>query len=874
LGVESYNDKSKQFEYRKMQPIIRITSFLFLMFMCQTLSWCQSLCNVEKIDDHNGLSQWWVTGIVKDKSGMLWISTWNGLNRYDGYNFEVFKSVPGDSCFMRSDRMSALCLSASEDSLLLRVDVTDQFCFNLDSYKFGPDTCLQNFDFKRNRLKILDTDTKNFYYTDHSGIKWTIGCDGSVSYLNPTTHLSTPCNVYLADSVKLSDVYADEQDILWAIDYVGIYKFELFKRPIEPFPQEKQAMIRAFMLDKEQRYWVASKEDETVRLFNADNQLLGYLSPDGRLQKGYTQFGARVYCMFEDAYGTIWLGTKPNGIFRLRSTENGNYRVTHFVNNADSYSLSNNDVYDFQQDALGRLWVATFGGGLNCIDNPGADEPRFLHSKNTMHLPEGGGSAMIHRIMLTHDQKLLAASIDGLIVADATEQNLSRMEFRFHKKEVGRSESLSNSACMDLLETSSGDLLIATESGGVNRLVPGTDLLAPQLNFLHYGMRNGFASDVALSLFEDADTNIWIVSNNQIIKFNMANGENDYFDADFLHEQFHFSDAHPLLLPDGRYLFGHYSGAFTMRLDQLHKSDYEPPIALTGLSVQGGDEIKNVNHLDTLVLQTDERSLTLNFAALDYRQTDKVRYAYLLDRDGEKLPWNSIGQSHTVTLLDLKPGTCQLHIRSTNSDGVWVDNERVLTLIVKPHFYETLLAKIAFVILVLGLTAAITAMLNADVRLRRHQRKLLNRYLEMARRGYKAKSEEASTEKDDDANTGLSHNDTTANSDDRLFMSRVLAFTEQQMSNPDASIEDMALATSKSVSALTRKMKGMLGVTPAEFLRNARLQRACQLLEEGHTQVQEVAMECGFSDAKYFSKCFKQKFGASPTAYKTGKENV
>ena len=63
-------------------------------------------------------------------------------------------------------------------------------------------------------------------------------------------------------------------------------------------------------------------------------------------------------------------------------------------------------------------------------------------------------------------------------------------------------------------------------------------------------------------------------------------------------------------------------------------------------------------------------------------------------------------------------------------------------------------------------------------------------------------------------------------------------------------------------------MKGLLGVTPADFLRTARLQHACQLLEQGDIPIQEVARLCGFTDAKYFSRCFRLKYGTSPSAYK------
>jgi len=58
-----------------------------------------------------------------------------------------------------------------------------------------------------------------------------------------------------------------------------------------------------------------------------------------------------------------------------------------------------------------------------------------------------------------------------------------------------------------------------------------------------------------------------------------------------------------------------------------------------------------------------------------------------------------------------------------------------------------------------------------------------------------------------------------------------------------------------------------LGVTPLDFIREARIRKACQLLKEGGT-VNDVAYKCGFSDPKYFSKCFRQTMGISPTEYR------
>ena len=83
----------------------------------------------------------------------------------------------------------------------------------------------------------------------------------------------------------------------------------------------------------------------------------------------------------------------------------------------------------------------------------------------------------------------------------------------------------------------------------------------------------------------------------------------------------------------------------------------------------------------------------------------------------------------------------------------------------------------------------------------------------------------------------------------------------------DINIGDMADATATSRSGLNRKMKSLLGVTPLDFIREARIRKACQLLKEG-LPINDVAYNCGFSDPKYFGKCFKAEIGMTPKEYK------
>jgi AraC-like DNA-binding protein len=103
--------------------------------------------------------------------------------------------------------------------------------------------------------------------------------------------------------------------------------------------------------------------------------------------------------------------------------------------------------------------------------------------------------------------------------------------------------------------------------------------------------------------------------------------------------------------------------------------------------------------------------------------------------------------------------------------------------------------------------------------------------------------------------------------DDELFMQRAIKFIEEHLGDSDISICDMADATATSRSGLNRKMKSLLGVTPLDFIREARIRKACAMLSQG-AMVKDVAYACGFSDVIYFRKCFKAEIGKTPSEYR------
>jgi len=100
-----------------------------------------------------------------------------------------------------------------------------------------------------------------------------------------------------------------------------------------------------------------------------------------------------------------------------------------------------------------------------------------------------------------------------------------------------------------------------------------------------------------------------------------------------------------------------------------------------------------------------------------------------------------------------------------------------------------------------------------------------------------------------------------------IFMKKVMDEIENNMDNCDYSIDMIAVAVGVSRTVLLKKIKELTGLTPVEFMRDIKLQRAAQLLSTKQVSVKEVICMVGMNDGKYFRECFKKKFGKNPSDY-------
>ena len=811
---------------------------LLLVSLLAEAAVAQPLCQVVRYDEKDGVPSSHVVQLLQDDQGFMWFATWNGLCRYDGYEFQTFKPKAGDGCHMTTDRIRNIVLLPDEKILCW----TDEgnYLFDLHSYRFRDmedgEQHYTDQDLMRLRESRSLLNRQGYSWTDRHQTQWTLSADGTLTYQQQGGAQPTCYPLSFAFNT-LNFAMADRDGNLWALDNSGICHFitdisRTCRLDITPADE-----VKCLFADSKGHYWVTTKEDAAIRLYDAaTDRLLGFLGADGRLHQQHISFLAPVYCMYEMQDGTLWLGTKKGGLFRLRSKGGEQYEIAHFID------ISSLDVYHIAADRFGRLWVAMLGGGVCYSDDASADQPHFKVPKN---FPKEQCPRV--RYLSFTDSLWMAATGSGLLVA-RMERQVDKMLFRLHQRETERASSLSSSATMDVARDQQGRYYVSTESGGVN-LIESSDLLTDELIFRHFNdsLHMQYSENVQ-SMTPLADGGLMAIGSHQLTLIDDKQ-RSRVLDAHHFHADYRFSEAHPLQLSGERWLIGLTDGAIITSMKQLTADSPMPTVMLTGLSIQGGSTRWNIARQDTLRLQPHERNITLRFAALDYNAPDRISYAFRV------LPnehWHYIGHDRSATLLDMEPGTYLLEVRSTNVDGEWQDNQRRLTIIVTPTFWEAWYGQLLILLLIVGVVLAIVYTLLYIRRIRRQHRETLEKYLALIEVSGERLVEREETTEDP-------------------MLQRVMQYVEENLSNSDANVGDMAAAAAVSRSGLLRKLKQTMGVTPQELLSEARVKHACQLLRSTEKNVSEIAYACGFTDPKYFSRSFKQSTGLSPSEFREGK---
>ena len=109
---------------------------------------------------------------------------------------------------------------------------------------------------------------------------------------------------------------------------------------------------------------------------------------------------------------------------------------------------------------------------------------------------------------------------------------------------------------------------------------------------------------------------------------------------------------------------------------------------------------------------------------------------------------------------------------------------------------------------------------------------------------------------------------TNVSNKDKEFLDRIHLLIEQNMKNEDFSVDTFAHIAGMRRTVFYKKVKGITGHSPNEYIRIIRMKKAAELLANTNMNISEVSYEVGINDPFYFSKCFKAQFGITPSQLK------
>lgn len=580
--------------------------------------------------------------------------------------------------------------------------------FKMKTDKTNPNVFLPNF----------------FIFEDKNDYLWVHPLGGGFSYYNRALKkleyfYNEPGNPSRRFPNILHSAFPDQQGNLWMCTISrGIEKATFYPeqfRLLQPDPSSTahaENEVRTIFEDKNKFLWIATR-DGSVHLFDSTKKRLGDLRENGTFTSGEI-FNGLIYTIIQDRNGNIWMGSKGRGVFKLENSGTGKipqFKISNFTHNPNNlFSLNHDYVYSVFEDAKGRIWVGTYGGGLNYITEE-RNETRFINYNNQLKNYPFIDFKRVRHITADFRNNIWVATTNGLLVFNQNFTDPGNLKFQTYTYNPKDKTSLSNNNVNYIYCSPQNEIYVATFGGGLNQVYfqnkPGEKPV-----FKSFTEESGAPTDIILSITDDLKGNLWMSSERGILKFNKKNRSFEIYGKQSGIESKYFSEATGIRIHNGEILMGFDNGLYYFNPDQVRKSTAIPEIVFTGILV-GGKDVNNSGFFrsnstynsktSTLELNHNDKHFSIGYATLDYRNPNNIHYSVKLE--GFDQEWHIERRQRVVNYTNLAPGKYVFKVKSTNSDGIWLDNERTINIIVHPSFWETKLARVLYFLVFLLLTA-------------------------------------------------------------------------------------------------------------------------------------------------------------------------
>lgn len=462
-----------------------------------------------------------------------------------------------------------------------------------------------------------------------------------------------------------------------------------------------------------------------IQVSNSQYEKVGYLAPNGQVVPQQVKFcQSPIFSLFFDTEGKMWIGTRNDGLF-VRTSQG----MTHYtMNPADRNSLPSNNIFDVAVDRHGRIWLATYGGGLVLAQQSTTGQISFVSKNNGMPWPKKQFQK-VRRIFCAPTGEILVGTTEGLITFGDNFSTPGKMKFFTSQHIENDSNSISANDVYFIMQHSNGQTLIS-ELGGILENISSPNLLQNNLQAA-FNRHISYDEGIVQSMVEDNQGNLWVIRESSIDRYNPKTGTTEVFGPNDFDFNMSFTEARPAHDPATNDItVGTPMGSLTFNPSKMKKSQYQARIIFTMLHYTGESASEPILHKEKVEIPSDKRNLSISFASLDYSRKYNMKYRYRIDGHTPEGKWIDLGKRNYIAFNRIASGNYVLKVMATNSHGVWSKYVAELPIEVNPTFWESIWGKLFMLLLLLGVVAFVFYIYN------RNQKEKLNHEMSLMKNDF------------------------------------------------------------------------------------------------------------------------------------------
>lgn len=450
-----------------------------------------------------GLSQGNINVIIQDRNGFIWLGTQDGLNRFDGYDFQIYKPDKSNPHSLSHGIVKSL-LEGKDGTIWVGTAGGGLNKYNPKTGKFT------SYLHDESDLSSISNNAVYALYEDKDSVLWVGTFGGGLCKFNKETQTFTTFKNKATDRYSLSgnairSIFEDREGQLWiGVDGGGMNKVDRSSKNLrfiryQHDPNDSESLgsdiVLTVLEDNQGFFWIGSWAGG-ISKFNPRTGKAKVYKHDPKNSNSISSDETFSFC--EDKEGNLWVSTR-RGLDLFNKEDETFY---HYKNDPLVPSTISHDVVIYLfEDKAGVLWIGTEGGGVNLVD---LKKKKFKHYRNDYK----NENSLIHNEVSAIYKDSRGYFWLGTSAGGVDRFNESTGIFEHFRNNPSNYNSISNNFVQAITEDTNGDMWFGTNGGGLNRYNVKTGQFTRFYQDLND--KNALQNNAVTSLIADRYGNIWM----------------------------------------------------------------------------------------------------------------------------------------------------------------------------------------------------------------------------------------------------------------------------------------------------------------------------------------------------------------------------